>query len=356
MLLAVAAAFALPAALGARPAPPAPAEAVPPEAAAREAAARVQRIMAQLHPVTGDVRIPGANAVLHLGHDYYFLPANEARVVLTEGWGNPPGQADGVLGLVFPAGRTFADDTWGAVISYDGSGYVSDTDAASTDYAALMTQMQEGETEANAALARQGFPARHVVGWAQTPAYDARTHSVVWARNIQFSGVPENTLNYDIRMLGRRGVLSLNMVTVMSDLAGTRAAAQRFASAAEFVPGERYADYQAGTDRVAEYGVAGLVAAGVGATIAQKAGLFALILAFGKKIILVLIAAFALLARWIRRLFGKKREEEFATYEETEEPAPAEAPPQPLAEPAAGAVPAQSRPGHSAASAWPGSL
>jgi uncharacterized membrane-anchored protein len=305
VMLAVAAALLLPANSSARPAAP----------DAAEGARRVERIQQQLHPVTGDVRIPGANAILHLGQDYYFLPANEARVVLTEGWGNPPAQAANVLGMVFPTGRTFADDTWGAVITYEATGYVSDTDAASTDYAALLTQMQDGESELNAELARQGFPARHLVGWAQTPAYDPRTHSVVWARNIQFADVPEHTLNYDIRLLGRRGVLSLNMVTVMSDLAGTRTAAQRFASAAEFVPGERYADYQAGTDAVAEYGVAGLIAAGVGATVAQKAGLFALILAFGKKIILFVIAGFALLWRRIRRLFGGRDELDVASYE-----------------------------------------
>jgi uncharacterized membrane-anchored protein len=305
VVLALADAFILPATLRARPATPEPGG----------AEARADRIMRQLHPVSGDVRIPGANTILHLGRDYYFLPADEARVVLTEGWGNPPAQAEGVLGMVFPAGRTFADDTWGAVISYEATGYVSDSDAAATDYAALLTQMQSGETEANAELARQGFPARHLVGWAQIPAYDARTHSVVWARNLQFAGVPENTLNYDIRMLGRHGVLSLNMVTSMSDLAGTRAAAQRFAGAAEFVPGERYADFRAGTDQVAEYGVAGLIAAGVGATVAQKAGLFALILAFGKKIIIFVIAGFALLWRRIRRLFGGRDEEERATYQ-----------------------------------------
>jgi uncharacterized membrane-anchored protein len=313
VLLALAAVFVAPATLGAAPATPGEQPATP---EAREAGARFDRIMRQLHPVTGDVRIPGANAVLHLGQDYYFLPANEARVVLTEGWGNPPAQADGVLGMVFPAGRTFADDTWGAAITYEATGYVSDSDAASTDYAAMMTEMQSGESETNAELARQGFPARHLVGWAQAPAYDARTHSIVWARNLRFADAAENTLNYDIRMLGRHGVLSLNMVTVMSDLAGTRAAAQRFASAAEFVPGERYADYQAGTDQVAEYGIGGLIAAGVGATVAQKAGLFALILAFGKKAIFFVVAGFALLWSRIRRLFGGREEPDVAAYEE----------------------------------------
>jgi uncharacterized membrane-anchored protein len=302
VLLAIAAAFVLPATLAAQTATP----------QADESAARAERILAQLHPVSGDVPIPGSGAILHLGHDYYFLPANEARLVLTEGWGNPPAQAEGVLGMVFPAGRTFADDTWGAAITYEATGYVSDSDAASADYGAMMTEMQSGESALNAERARQGFPARHLIGWAQTPTYDAGTHSIVWARNIQFENMAENTLNYDIRMLGRRGVLSLNMVTLMSGLAETRAAAQRFASAAEFTPGERYADYRSG-DQVAEYGVAGLIAAGVGASIAQKSGVLALILAFGKKAIFFVVAGIALLWTRIRRLFGGRKEEDLAT-------------------------------------------
>jgi uncharacterized membrane-anchored protein len=296
------AAFVLPTTLGARPAAP----------ETGESAARNARILARLHPMTGDVNITGSSAVLHLGQDYYFLPADEARLVLTEGWGNPPDQADGVLGMVFPAGRTFADDTWGAAITYEAIGYVSDSDAAATDYAAMMTEMQSRESALNAERARQGFPARHLIGWAQIPAYDARTHSLVWARNMQFDGMSENTLNYDIRMLGRSGVLSLNMVTVMSDLAETRAAAQRFASAVEFRPGERYADYRSG-DQVAEYGIAGLIAAGVGATIAQKAGVIALILAFGKKAILFVLAGVALLWGRIRRLFAGRKQQDLAT-------------------------------------------
>lgn len=277
----------------------------------REAAiAQLRAIAERLHPQTGDVRIPTASAVLHLGENYYFLPADEAQLVLTEGWGNPPDSTRGVLGMVFPAGRTFIDDTWGAVITYEASGYVSDSDAESTDYGELIEQLRGGEDELNQRRAQAGYPAQHLVGWAQTPAYDRRSHSVVWAQNIQFAGSPENSLNFDIRILGRRGVLSLNMVTVMSKLDETREAARRFAASAEFEQGARYADFQPGTDRVAEYGVAGLIAAGVGATIAKKAGLLAIILAFGKKAIVFILIGLGLLWGRIKRLFGLGDEEE----------------------------------------------
>ena len=166
--------------------------------------------------------------------------------------------------------------------------------------------------------------------WAQAPAYDPRSHSVVWARNVNFDGQPENTLSYDVRLLGRKGVLSLNMITGMSKLDETRKAAAKFAGAAEFQTGSRYADYQPGTDKKAEYGVAGLIAAGAGVAVAKKLGLLGIILAFGKKFLVIIIALTAGLGAWFRRLFNKGEPEveyEPASYEAYD--GPAEVPAQP---------------------------
>jgi uncharacterized membrane-anchored protein len=284
---------------------PAQAQAEPDAAAAR---ARVESIESRLHPQTGDIRLPGADAVLHLGQDYYFLPPDEARLVIVDGWGNPPDAATNVLGIVFQAGRHFYEpDAWGAVISYNSSGYVSDDDADSANYAELLQQLQAGDAEENQRRAAQGFPAQHLVGWAEQPAYNRATHSVVWAQNLQIAGQSENSLNYDVRLLGRNGVLSLNMVTGMSQLAATRQAAQRFAAQAEFTPGNRYADHQTG-DRTAEYGVAGLVAAGVGVAVASKTGVIAVILLFLKKIGILIVAGIALVGGWLRRVFSRRRD------------------------------------------------
>ena len=291
----------------------------------------LKKMMDSLNPVSGEIVIDEADAVLHLGNDYYFLPAAEAKRVLVEGWGNPPDSVDAVLGIVFPAGKTFLDDTWGAVVTWEPTGYVSDEDAQSADYEGMIKELQAGEAALNQRRSAAGYPAQHLVGWAQHPAYDAKSHSIVWAQNISFAGDSENTLNYDIRLLGRRGVLSLNMITVMPKLAETRSAAAKFAAAAEFRPGARYADYKPGTDLKAEYGVAGLVAAGVGATAAKKLGLLAVILAFGKKFFILIVALAVGLGAWVkRRFFGDDEEayEEYrSAYEEAlpEETASAEA-------------------------------
>jgi len=310
-----------------------PAAAQQPAADQKAREKQLVAILDSLHPVSGDVSVPQASAVLHLGKDYYYLPAAEAKRVLVEGWGNPPETAEGVLGLVFPAGKTFLDDVWGAVISYEPTGYVTDKDAASTDYDDLIREMREGTEAVNEERTRQGYPAQHLVGWAQAPTYDPRSHSLVWAKNVQFEGQTDNTLSYDVRMLGRQGVLSLNMITGMSKLAETRQAAAKFAGAAEFQPGSRYADYQPGTDKKADYGLAGLVAAGAGVAVAKKVGLIGIILAFGKKFLILILAFGAGIVAWVRRKFGGGEPEveyEPAAYESWEEPR-TEAPADPAA-------------------------
>lgn len=45
------------------------------------------------------------------------------------------------------------------------------------------------------------------MGWAEPPSYDAPAHKMYWAKDLLFSGNTEHTLNYNIRILGRRGVL-----------------------------------------------------------------------------------------------------------------------------------------------------
>lgn len=299
-----------------------------PTAEQQAAIAKAKALLQSLHPQTGDVKLPAAHATLHLGRDYYFLPADEAKRVLTEVWGNPPEAVEGTLGLVMPAGKTPYDDSWGAVISYDSTGHIKDDDAKSEDYDQIITQAHEAEAEVNKRRQEQGYPGQHLVGWAQPPSYDPATHSMIWARNISIDGQSENTLNYDVRLLGRTGVLSLNLITGMSQLAETRASAATFGKSAEFDAGSRYADYVPGTDKLADYGLVGLVAGGVGVAAAKKLGLLAIALGLGKKLIVLVVAGFALLRNKIMALFGRRDAQDDYDYAEasvaTDEEPPAE--------------------------------
>jgi uncharacterized membrane-anchored protein len=267
--------------------------------------AELQKILHSQHP-GGDVRVRGTNATLHLGSRYYFLTADEAKLVLAA-WGNPPNAADGVLGMVFPTGTTFVDQqTWTAVITYVPDGYVSDKDADEADYHKLIDEAREGEDADNQQRKKDGFTTAHLVGWAQPPSYDKAHHYMIWARDIHFDGEDTDTLNYDVRVLGRRGYLSLNVVSSMDKLLEIRAAAAQLAAVAAFDPGAAYGDYQPGGDKKAEYGIAGLVAAGIGVAAAHKLGLLAVVAVFAKKLIVLIVAGFAALAARFKRLFGKR--------------------------------------------------
>ena len=286
-----------------------------PSAASEEQAqaameAKFKALESQLHPRSGDIAIPAANATLRLGDAYYFLPAEDAKRVLVEAWGNPPSQVSKVLGMVFPAGKTFHDVTWGAVIEYEDTGHVSDKDAASQDYGSVLSDMQSAEAGANEAATREGYPASHLIGWAQAPTYDSGNKTLIWARNIKFDGAQENTLNYDVRTLGRSGVLSLNMVDTMSNLPAVREAAKSLGSTVKFNSGFAYADFDSSKDRMADYGLAGLVAAGAGVAVAKKIGILGVLLLFLKKAIAFIVAGVVAAGAWFKRRLGAKAAEE----------------------------------------------
>jgi uncharacterized membrane-anchored protein len=256
---------------------------------------------AKLGYQTGTVTLEGGMATIRLPASFRFIGPEGSRRLLTEAWGNPKGAADRVLGMLIPANLSpLSKEGWGIVVTYDEDGYVDDSDAAGINYAKLLKEMQDETRAANEERKKQGFEPVTLVGWAEPPSYDATTHKLYWAKDLAFGDGADHTLNYNIRILGRRGVLVLNGVASMSQLSAIRTEARSILPAVEFNDGHRYADYLPGTDKAAAYGVAGLVA---GAT-AAKAGFFKLlwvgILAFKKAIFVALIAVGAA----IKRLFA----------------------------------------------------
>ena len=67
-----------------------------------------------------------------------------------------------------------------------------------------------GSLAANEEREKQGFERVTLIGWAEPPSYDAAAHKLYWAKELAFADNPDHTLNYNIRVLGRRGVLVLN--------------------------------------------------------------------------------------------------------------------------------------------------
>ncbi|PVZ19589.1 MULTISPECIES: DUF2167 domain-containing protein [unclassified Pseudomonas] len=258
--------------------------------------------LATLKPQHGNITLPSGIASLKLNNEFYYLSPEDTERLLTEAWGNPPGFK--TLGMIVPtAVSPLADNGWGVIISYKNDGHISDDDAAKIDYADLLKQMKAEDVEDNQERRKQGYAGVTLLGWAEPPSYDQATHKMYWARELKADNADQTTLNYSIRILGREGVLELNAVAAMADLPTIKQETPKILAFTNFTDGNRYADYDSKTDKLAPYGLAALVAGGI----AAKAGLFAKIgialLAFKKFIVLGLLAV----AGFFGKLFKRKR-------------------------------------------------
>ena len=264
--------------------------------------AYIDELLKDISAEHGQVALNRAPVTLTVPASVDYYDGKESRTILEDLWGNPPD--DTVLGMLFPAGYSPAEADWGAVITYEDSGYVSDSDAASMDYDKLLKDMQAQVRLTNPELERQGYPTVQLVGWAEEPNYDAESHRIDWAKDLIFSNTDgEHTLNYDMRVLGRGGVLSVNFIAPITSLDAVRAAAPDVLAIPDFNEGNKYADYRKG-DKTAGYGVAALIAGGVGVAAAKKIGLMGIALLFLKKGWILVLAAFGAAGGWLRRLFG----------------------------------------------------
>ena len=112
-------------------------------------------------------------------------------------------------------------------------------------------------------------------------------------------------VNYNTYALGREGYISVNMITSASQIATDKAQAKTILDSLQFNEGKRYADFNPATDKVAEYGLAALIA-GVAA---KKLGFFAIIAAFLAKFAKLAIAGVIGLGMAVRKFFSKKEED-----------------------------------------------
>jgi uncharacterized membrane-anchored protein len=263
--------------------------------------AKLKELESKLDYQKGDIVIRNGLATLKVPDNFRYLSAKDAQTVLTKMWGNPEGE--GTLGMILPADVSpLSSDCWAVVITYTEDGYVKDADADKINYNDLLKEMQAATKEYSAERKKEGYSEIELVGWAAPPRYDKATHKMYWAKEIRFSDSKESTLNYNIRVLGRRGVLVLNAVASMSDFAMIEKHAPDVVAMVDFKEGNRYADFDGKTDKVAAYGLAALVAGGI----AAKAGFFKVLwvgLLAAKK--LIIVGAVALFG-FIKKIFGRK--------------------------------------------------
>ncbi|MCT8334040.1 DUF2167 domain-containing protein [Leptospira sp. 85282-16] len=247
---------------------------------------------------TGNVTIGDKLATVKVPKGFKFLDAKQSQFVLHDVWGNPLNE--GILGMLFKADQSPISDNFTYAISYSFSedGYVSDSDANEINYDDLLKSMKEDISEGNEDRKKEGYPTLELIGWANKPFYDANSKKLHWAKEIKFEGEEVNTLNYNIRILGRKGILELNAISDIQKLNLVQKDIPAIIASTEFNDGEKYADYSPGVDKLAAYGIGGLIAGKVLA----KAGFFALLLKFWKIIAIGAVAALGVL----KKLFTKK--------------------------------------------------
>jgi uncharacterized membrane-anchored protein len=252
---------------------------------------------ASLNKRTGDVSLKDGLAKLKLGHNFAYLGPEDTNRVL-QAWGNPP--TPDTLGMFFVNSVSLLDDAgWAVIVTYTEDGHVEDDDAEDIDYDELLSEMKSDTEEANAARTEGGFGAVHLIGWAEPPRYDKDAKKLYWAKELDFAGGEEHTLNYAIRLLGRKGVLELNAVAAVSQLGLIKKEMAEVISFGEFKEGSRYADFDPDMDSVAAYGIGALVAGKLAAKAGLFKGLIALLIASKKFLIIGVVA----LAAGVKALF-----------------------------------------------------
>lgn len=202
---------------------------------------------------------------------YAYVPGPEARQLLNA-LGNRVD--DTCLGIIAPSNG----EEWFGVISYVAAGYIKDDDAKNWNADDLMARIKEATEEGNAERRGRGLSEVEVLGWIAKPSYDEKTKRLLWAiqsRKKGEAGVPQG-VNMKTLALGREGYIGLHIAAHAKTVEEIRPAAEKLLSGLTFNEGKRYADFNAATDKVAEYGLATLIAGAA----AKKLGFFAVAAAF----------------------------------------------------------------------------
>ena len=222
-------------------------------------------------------------ATLSLDEEHIFIPRAEAGKLMSA-WGNTYG--DSFQGMIAAKAQ---DQYWVVTVDYINSGHIKDDEAKTWDAGELLQSLREGTEQGNEYRAEIGVAQLDLKGWIEVPDYDVTSHRLVWSIEMHERGAPADqaaVINYNTYALGRTGYFELNLVTDGRTIDSDKVHARRIINGIDYEFGKSYADFDATTDHVAEYGLGALVA-GVAA---KKLGLLALIGAFllkGWKLLLI---------------------------------------------------------------------
>lgn len=190
-------------------------------------------------------------------------------------------------------------------IEYVAEGFVKDNDWSDVDADDFLRQMIADQKESNKERVANGHRAFDVIGWIEKPTYDADAHV---ARYILELGTPEeHWVNAVAVKLARGGYHQFTWAGDVAEFrSGGNAALNTLLDKHSYDAGYRYVDYKDG-DKVAAYGIAGLVAAVAGVKLGKGllAGGLAFLAVAGKKLAILIVPLAAGLWAGVKRFFRR---------------------------------------------------
>lgn len=157
-------------------------------------------------------------------------------------------------------------ERWFSVIRYEQTGHVKDGEKI--DPEAILEQLKSGTEASNEERRKRGWPELHIIGWQVEPHYEADTKRLSWATLNESEG--GKTVNYTTKVLSRTGVATVVLVTDPDKLDASVAELKTQLDGFSFNPDQTYGEFRDG-DKVAEYGLTGLIVGGAAAA-AVKTG------------------------------------------------------------------------------------
>jgi uncharacterized membrane-anchored protein len=224
--------------------------------------------------------------------EHYAFTGKEGAAKVMEITQNPASGRE--LGVLIPLIKK-GERSWFVIFEFSETGYVKDDEKDKLDSDAILKSLQDGTEEANKIRQQKGWKAYHVVGWSQPPFYNPNSHNLTWSIRGREDGAAGENVNYSVRLLGRRGTMSADLVLAPDLVPTVVPEFEKLLSGFSFTAGQKYSEFRAG-DKVAEYGLTALIAGGAAAA-AIKSGLLA-------KLWKVIVVGFVALAAAIKRFFA----------------------------------------------------
>jgi len=242
-------------------------------------------MLQQQGPSQGDL---GDIAEVHVPEGFFFTDGDGSRVIM-ELMQNPTSQDE--MGFLAPTNME-----WFLLFEFDEAGYISDDEKDSLDADAMLDSIEEGNEMGNKERQKRGWAPLRITGWQQAPRYNPDTHNLEWAVKAESEG--EEIINWNTRLLGRRGVMKVTLVTDPESLLTTLPKSAALLADFAYKRGHQYAEFRKG-DKIAKYGLSALVVGGATA-VALKSGAF-------KWLWKVLVVAGVAVGGLFKSIFGRKK-------------------------------------------------